>query len=95
MCIFDGIRKVNFIEAIKREWSTIIYIESHADIRYAHIQNRGEKYDEDDMSYDDFLRDESLESESDIWAMRDIADIVVENNETKEKLLGKIEWMIT
>ena len=86
ICIFDGIRKVHFIEAIKKEWATIISIESHPDIRYARIQNRGEKEDEDDMSYDDFLRDESLESESDMWAIRDMADIIVDNSGTKEEL---------
>lgn len=43
------------------------------------------------MSYEQFLSDENLESEKENLAIRELADIVIENNSTKEELFRKID----
>ena len=63
--IFDGIRKLHFIDNIQNEHSCmLIFIDTDDHIRYERLKNRWEKSDEIGMSFEEFLQWESLESEN-------------------------------
>jgi dephospho-CoA kinase len=93
--IFDGPRKMNMIEAIKKLTDAyIIYIESAPDLRYARIKNRDEKSGESLLTYEKFLENDRQKNESELLDIRATADIIIENNGTLEdaqkKLLSSI-----
>jgi dephospho-CoA kinase len=46
------------------------------------------------MSYEQFLSDENLESEKENNTIRELADMVIENNSTKDELFGQIDTYI-
>ena len=46
------------------------------------------------MSYEQFLSDENLESEKENNTIRELADMVIENNSTKEILFRQIDSLI-
>ncbi len=90
--IFDGIRKIHFIQKL-REYipCTLVYIDALTQLRYERMTERWDKSWESEMSYEQFLSDENLESEKENNAIRELADIVIENNGTKEELFEKID----
>lgn len=46
------------------------------------------------MSYEQFISDENLESEKENNTIRELADMVIENNSTKEILFRQIDSLI-
>jgi dephospho-CoA kinase len=70
------------------------FLDATLRIRYDRLKERWDKSWESEMSYEQFLSDENLESEKENNAIRELADIVIENNSTKEALFRKIETYI-
>ena len=92
---FDGIRKIHFIKKLQEiEKCTIIYVDAALQIRYERLSNRWEKLTESSMTFEQFLSDESLESEAENEMIRNMADRVIENTSTKEDLYESIEWAL-
>lgn len=89
--IMDGIRKISFIRKIKERYECkVIYIESDNQTRWNRIKNRGEKDNESEMSFEEFLKEDSLKSEKELDEIRLMADIIIENNGSKESFLKQI-----
>ena len=92
---FDGIRKTHFIKRLQESYDCkIIFLDATLRIRYDRLKERWDKSWESEMSYEQFLSDENLESEKENLAIRELADIVIENNSTKEELFEQIEIYI-
>lgn len=91
--VFDGIRKLHFIEKLKKysENTKIIFINSDLKTRYNRIRNRWEKSDETGMSFVEFQRQESLESEKELESIKSMSDILIENNWSIEKLYRNVD----
>ena len=88
----DGIRKVHLIEALKSRYSTsVIYIDSPKGVRYTRLQNRIEKANELNMSFEEFEKENLLESESELLEIKNIADYNIENNEEFTSFINQIE----
>jgi hypothetical protein len=59
------------------------------------MRNRGEKEGEASLTYEEFQEGEYLESENEHEAIKNIAQSVIENNETKEILFRKIDRIVS
>ena len=62
----------------------IIWIDAKPEIRYLRMISRWEKSSEDILSYEEFCKQESWEAEFTLENLRDMADIVIENNDSRE-----------
>ncbi len=94
--IFDGPRRESVIDAIENlSDSQIIWIETSPRIRYERMRGRGEKDSEALMSYEVFQGHEGNASEQELDAIRERADIVIENDGTREELMWKLQIFIT
>lgn len=92
---FDGIRKIHFIKRLQESYDCkIIFLDATLRIRYDRLTDRWDKSWESEMSYEQFLSDENLESEKENNTIRELADMVIENNSTKDELFGQIDTYI-
>ena len=93
--IFDWPRRLSVIDVIENfSDSKIIWIETSPRIRYERMLQRWEKAHEDIMSYETFLELEGNPSERELTSIRDRADIIIENDGTREELLMKLVSII-
>ncbi len=89
--IFDWPRRVSVIEKIQElTESKLIYIDAPVQIRYDRIVWRSAKHDESLLTFEQFLEHEDLNTEKELDSIREIADIIIENNGTREGLFRKI-----
>jgi len=92
--IFDGVRRKNVIHTLKEEGNCIvIFIDTKTPIRYERIIKRGEKHNEASLGFEEFLEEEKLKSEVEIDSIKDIADIVIENNGTEQELKQQLDTL--
>ena len=89
--IFDWPRRLSVIETIRGYGITqIIWIETPVMTRYERIRLREEKFGESTLSYEEFLSQE----DDQLTSIRDRADIIIENDGTREELLMKLAAII-
>ncbi len=90
--ILDGIRRESEFNMVNEmENSLIIYITAEKDLRYKRLKLRSEKVGEIDLSYEQFLKEESSPAESEIAKLSKKADVTIENNQTKDEFKKEIE----
>ncbi len=94
LIILEWVRRVHALEGWRDCIDGIIWIEASPDHRYARIIARGEKSGEHLLKREDFEREEQLESENTLIWLKNIANIIIENNGTKEEFFKKIEYFI-
>ncbi len=90
--IVEWVRHPSVLDMIRSKWNVkIIYIDTEWEKRYERMRERWEKQNESSMSYQEFLDQDWLSSEKNLSFIRELADILIENNGTKEELSHKID----
>lgn len=93
--VLEWIRRIESLKGWEDQIDHIIWIDTKPEIRYARMLSRKEKSDEDTLSYDEFSRQESWEAEQSLSKLRDMADIVIENNHSLEDFYVDFEKYFT
>lgn len=91
--ILDGLRKAEEVEPLVRSCNGIlVYIAASQETRFARRREHAETTDEKDMSWEQFLRQESLAPETSIRAIGEtMADCAIENNGTVEEFEAAVK----
>lgn len=85
--IFDGMRRLVDVEMIRSfEHSLFIFVDTHKDIRYTRSVERNENVGDDTMTYEEFLAKDSDEPQQQIEALKEYADIILDNNGSPDEL---------
>ena len=85
--IIDGIRRLDDISGlIERPEFTLVSVVADAKSRYERLHVRGENSEEMTMTWEEFLKMEQRSTEVSIDTVAERADVIIENNTTKEKL---------
>jgi len=89
--ILDGVRKKEEVEAVKEWGSVIVYITADQKVRFERRRQEAEKIDEQDMAWEQFVRQDTAPSEVSIRTLGEaFADVIVENKGTFEEFEQKI-----
>jgi dephospho-CoA kinase len=94
LVILEWVRRIHALEGWRECIDGIIWIEASPDNRYARIVSRGEKSGEHLLTREEFEKEEQFESENTLAWLKHIANIVIENNGSREELFQKIENFI-
>lgn len=104
IAIFDGMRRLIDVETLRSfEHSLFIYVDVDRDIRYQRCKTRNENIGDAEMLYEKFCEKDDEEPEQQIEALREYADIVIDNgagmnelmNQIKEKIVPAIERVLS
>ena len=88
----DGVRRFEDVEYLKKlAGFKLIYIETNLEKRYERLIKRRENSDDATKTFEGFKKDLIGEAELEIKALKDKADIIIENNGTREDLYKKID----
>jgi dephospho-CoA kinase len=89
--VVDGIRYENEVEMLKGiENSVLIYVDAPAEIRYERAVERGER-GEAGISFEEFLKNDSAETEKRIESLKPLADCIIDNSGSLEELIEKLD----
>ncbi len=93
--VIDGVRSRGEIEAIKERGGIIIYIDARPELRYERLVRRNASKDREIRSFEDFkAMDDAEEELYRTSTLKNIADVIVENNGTLEGLRRKVNEII-
>lgn len=85
LIIVDGVRRDSDIKYLKNlPGFRLVYIDAKLTIRYARVIARGENSSDTTKTLEEFLQESQAETETRIRGLKDIADIIIENNGTLE-----------
>ena len=91
LVIIDGIRYPNEVEMLRSfKENILIYIYASSNIRYKRCKKRGDK-DRPDMSYEEFVRADSAETEKYLDNIMEDADYVIDNSGSIDKFYETID----
>lgn len=91
LALISGMRRIAEAEAIlSLPDSNIVYIEADPFVRYKRIIARGEKVDESQLTFEQFLKEGQDENEREIPKIKQMAQFVIYNNGTYEELVIEI-----
>ena len=93
--VIDGIRRMADIEYLKMipEFK-FVYIDTDVKKCYERIIKRGENTDDNNKTFEEFLEEHKLETETQIKDLKQHADEVIDNNEDYKHLHGQIDKII-
>lgn len=95
LVIVDGVRRMADIEYLQKlEGFKLVYITADQNIRYERAKNRGEKTDELNLTFEQFLANEQRSTEKSIAEVATHADITITNNGSLEELFQAIEKLL-
>ena len=90
--IFDGVRWLSDIQMIRKfTGGKLVFINAEKMNRYTRIKNRGEKPEEKNLSLSQFEAEEEAPTEIFIPQIQEMADFVIENNESKKTFRQEAE----
>lgn len=90
--ILDGLRRRLEMPLVKELNGIIVYINADQKIRFERRRQRPENADEQNMSWEQFLNQEYLPTETEIRDIgKTMADVTIENNGTVEEFETKIK----
>ena len=97
--IFDGVRLLVDVEMIRSfEHSLFIFTDTDQRIRYERSVGRNENVGDDTMTFEEFCVKDSDEPQQQIEALKEYADIVLDNNgatgELSDQLMQKVDTRI-
>lgn len=93
--IFDGMRRLIDVETLRSfEHSLFIYVHVERDVRYQRCKTRNENVGDDVMTYEEFCEKDDEEPEQQIEALREYADIVIDNGAGIDELMNQIKEKI-
>lgn len=91
LIVLEWIRRIESLKDWRDQIDHIIWIDTKPEIRYSRMLRRGEKSAEYSLSYTEFIRQESLETECSLEKLREISDIVIENDTFLDDLYKKYD----
>lgn len=93
--IIDGVRrKVDFERLGKHPHFSLVYIDANPKIRYERSKNRNENVGDADLTYEEFLKDDSGEPQQQIESLKNVAHYVIDNNGTVEEFDRQIDEVL-
>jgi len=93
--IVDGVRREADLKYLREMNNFIlVYVEADLEKRYGRLIGRDEKQDDKMKTFEEFKKDHKLETEASIRGLKDIADIVINNNGVIEELHKQIDDLI-
>lgn len=94
--VVQGIRFQEELDIVKRFGGRIIYITGPVEIRYERSKQRKEKTDDQEKSFDEFIKIEQTEpTEIGIAKLGEQADYKINNDSGLEELYQKVEDILT
>ncbi|MDP2103809.1 MAG: AAA family ATPase [Candidatus Gracilibacteria bacterium] len=95
LIIVDGVRRDSDIKYLKNlPGFRLVYIDAELTVRYARVIARGENSNDTTKTLEEFLRESEAETETRIRGLRDIAQVVIENNGTLEAFEEQCENLL-
>lgn len=93
--VIDGVRRESDIKYLRNlEGFKLIYIDADLKTRYTRITFRGENSSDTTKTIEEFLRETEAEPEARIRELKDISDVILENNGTIEALEKQFEMVV-
>ncbi len=93
--IIDGVRRLADIKYLRElPHFKLVYIEADIQRRYERIIKRGENTDDSGKTFEEFQKEQTLESETQIRDLKNYANYVVDNNGTYTDLYEQIDKII-
>ena len=93
--LYESIRWKSDLDMIKSfENNFVLYVTAPVHIRYERTVSRGEKVDEKQASFEKFVADEKVATETEILTLSTHADYKIENTGTEEDLRNILEKII-
>lgn len=92
LVVIDGIRKFGELEELRKLPNFhFIFMETDLRVRYERIKNRGTKSDDISKTFEEFVRDHEHAADREVRNLKEYADVVIENNGTREDLFAQID----
>ncbi len=90
--ILDGARRESEVEIIKKQNpNLLVYITTDQNLRFERLKNRSEKVGETGLSFEKFMKEENIETETLIPKLGVKADVKIANNGTLEEFKQEVE----
>jgi len=90
--MFNGVRWQSDVDVVRAfPDHLLVYVTADPELRYHRLNGRGEKVDEEGMSYERFLQEEQAQTERQIPEIGATADVHIENNGTMETFLAAVK----
>lgn len=90
--VIDGVRRESDIKYLRNlQGFKLIYIDAELRTRYSRITFRGENTSDTTKTIEEFIRETEAEPEARIRELKDISDVILENNTTIEDLENQFE----
>ncbi len=93
--VIDGVRSKGEIEAVKRHGGVVVYVHARPELRYERLIRRGASKDREIRSFEDFkAMDDAEEELYHTSTLKNLADVVIDNNGTLEALRRRVEVLM-
>lgn len=87
LIVIDGVRRASDVKSIQGSLGfTLLYINADPKRRHERMNSRNQNADDTTKTFDEFLRDSELESETEIRRLAGEADHTIDNNGTLDEL---------
>ncbi len=87
LIVIDGVRRASDVKSIQGLLGfTLLYINADPKRRHERMNSRNQNADDVTKTFDEFLRDSELESETEIRKLAEEADFTIDNNGTLDEL---------
>ncbi|MDD5031476.1 MAG: AAA family ATPase [Patescibacteria group bacterium] len=95
LLVIDGVRRLDDIKYLQElPGFKLIRIETDPEIRYQRLIARSENQDDQEKTYEEFMKDEQGEAELEIPKVMEHAQLAINNNSTLEELYRQIDELI-
>jgi len=95
LILVDGVRRESDIKYLKNlPGFRLVYIDAELTVRYARVIARGENSSDATKTLEEFLQESQAEPETRIRGLKDIAQVVIENNGTLEAFEEQCENLL-
>jgi uridine kinase len=93
--VYESIRWQSDLDMVRSfENNVVLYVTAPVELRYERTILRGEKVDEAETSFDKFVSDEQVATETEIVRLSKYADYKIENTETEADFELKLNIVI-
>lgn len=95
LVVIDGVRRLADVAELKKlPQFVLIYIESDLKIRFDRLTSRGENADDFGKTWEQFEKDQQIETETQIRSLKEASSIVIKNDGTAEELHQALDKIV-